>query len=68
MPVNLAEGRVFLVDISGDAPVMEQVNFPLPDAPADPEEYEQKVQKVVADLRGSIAAGNTKKLALKLAD
>jgi len=68
MPVNLAGGRVFLVDISGDTPVVEQVDYPLPDAPAGDQEFAKKVLKIVDDLKESIAAGTAKKVALKFAD
>jgi hypothetical protein len=66
MPVKLAAGRVFLVDISGETPVVDQVDFPIPDLPADPDDYDEKVRKALGDLKESIAAGRTKKVRLEL--
>jgi hypothetical protein len=66
MPVKLAAGRVFLVDISGETPVVDQVDFPIPDLPADPDDYDEKVRKALGDLKESIAAARTKKVRLEL--
>ena len=66
MPVKLAAGRVFLVDISGETPVVDQVDFPIPDLPADPDDYDEKVRKALGDLKESIAARRTKKVRLEL--
>jgi hypothetical protein len=65
-PVKLAGGRIFLVDISRDTPFVEQVDYPLPDLPADRDGYDEKVREVLDDMKKSIAAGRTKKVSLEL--
>ena len=68
MPVSLAGGRVFLIDIAGDTPVVEQVDFPLPDVPAEERERAEKIQKVLDDLKEATEAGKLKKVTLKFAE
>ena len=66
LPVKLDAGRVFLVDISNETPVVDQVDFPIPDLPANPDDYDEKVRKSLVDLKESIAAGRTRRARLEL--
>jgi hypothetical protein len=65
-PVELHHGRIFFVDMSGESPVVNQVDYPLPDALGDSQDRDKKVRKVVDDLKESIAAGRSNKRLLKL--
>jgi hypothetical protein len=65
-PVELSHGRIFFVDLSSDSPVVNQVDYPLPNARGGSQECDKKVRKVLHDMKESIAAGRTEKRLLKL--
>jgi len=67
-PVELDHGRVFIIDLSSESPVVNQFDYPLPvpGVPGDSRDCDKKAQKVLDDLREAIATGHAKKRLLKL--
>ena len=65
-PVELDHGRVFIVDLSSESPMVNQFEYPLPNALGDSRHCDKKVRKLLNDLTESIAKGHANKRLLKL--